>query len=289
MTGIPLVAGRSSPRRRSRPARVPVRLLAETLVETALGAEGVGDDFGELDERVVRVLAWLDEMEQRGRWHEVTLEGALRRAHLSSDRFRHLFSEALGSPWRTYLVWRRALVGIRSSTRSSTRAGGVTSRPTHAAVQAGAIPRWLHPIAPRRILHSWVEVSREGRWIALEGFIPGRAYLQALQTRFPQAVAFTGYGAATLDLRDPPVRWRGEPTYIQKQGIVDDFGVFDHPDDLYRRHGTNLTGARRVLFQHVFRHAMNRTVARIRATNDESATDSGPTRSVGRAARARGG
>lgn len=170
------------------------------------------------------------------------------------------------------------LVALLRGLGLSTRFHGFT---IDKALQVGAIPRWLHPVAPRRILHSWVEVSWEGRWIALEGFILDRAYLQALQARFPRAVGFTGYGVATLDLRDPPVRWRGEPTYIQKEGIVDDFGVFDHPDDLYRRHGTNLSGARRVLFQQVFRHAMNRTVARIRATKDESATDSGPTRSVG--------
>jgi len=97
----------------------PSETLAETLVETAVGADVVGDELGELDERVVRVLAWLDEMEQAGRWHEVNLDGALRRAHLSSDRFRHLFSEALGSPWRTYLVWRRALVAMTLTARGA--------------------------------------------------------------------------------------------------------------------------------------------------------------------------
>ncbi|MEO1332658.1 MAG: transglutaminase, partial [Myxococcota bacterium] len=53
-------------------------------------------------------------------------------------------------------------------------------------------------------------------------------------------------------------------TYIQRDGMVDDFGVFDHPDELYRTHGTNLSGIRRVLYAYVLRHAMNATVRRLR-------------------------
>ncbi|MEM1350152.1 MAG: AraC family transcriptional regulator [Myxococcota bacterium] len=64
------------------------------------------------DARVRAVLAWLDEMEEAERWTSVSLEGALAVAHLSRSRFLHLFSTEVGSPWRTYLVWRRALVAM---------------------------------------------------------------------------------------------------------------------------------------------------------------------------------
>lgn len=64
------------------------------------------------DERIVRVLDWLDELEASRQWNRVSLEEALARVHLSRSRFLHLFSEQVGSPWRSYLVWRRALAAL---------------------------------------------------------------------------------------------------------------------------------------------------------------------------------
>src|SRR3989344_4671040 len=51
----------------------------------------------------------------------------------------------------------------------------------------------------------------------------------------------------------------------QRNGINHDFGLFDTPDDFYTRHGTNLSGFKRYLFQHVVRHWMNKTVQSIRS------------------------
>jgi hypothetical protein len=131
-------------------------------------------------------------------------------------------------------------------------------------LQKGAITGLAYWLAPQCIIHSWVEVSLEGRWIALEGFILDGPYLASLQRRFPQARRFCGYGAATPDLSAPGVEWRGQDTFIQKEGIADDFGLFDSPDAFYARHGSNLSGLKRWLYQRVIRHAMNRNVARIR-------------------------
>lgn len=66
----------------------------------------------ELDPRVSCVLQWLDEMEAHRRWNEVSLQKALQKVHLSQSRFLHLFSQELGTPWRSYLIWRRALVAV---------------------------------------------------------------------------------------------------------------------------------------------------------------------------------
>lgn len=38
------------------------------------------------------------------------------------------------------------------------------------ALQKGAMPGYLHGIAPQEIIHSWVEVFHQGKWIDLEGF-----------------------------------------------------------------------------------------------------------------------
>lgn len=138
------------------------------------------------------------------------------------------------------------------------------------ALQKGAITGLWYELAPRSIIHSWVEVLYDDRWVNLEGFILDRAYLSALQRRFAdRSGPFCGFGAATPDLQDPPVDWTGGDTYIQRDGINYDFGVFDAPDDFYARHGVNLSGPKRWLFQNVVRHLMNRNVASIRASRSD--------------------
>jgi len=133
------------------------------------------------------------------------------------------------------------------------------------ALQRGAITGLAYWLAPASIIHSWVEVWTGGRWVRLEGFILDRPYLTALQQRFANhRGAFCGYGAATPDLQCPQVEWRGGDTFIQKDGINHDFGLFDSPDAFYARHGVNLSGAKRWLYQRLIRHQMNGNVGRIR-------------------------
>lgn len=76
-------------------------------------------------------------------------------------------------------------------------------------LQKGAITGLAYRLAPRNIVHSWVEVWFGGNWIELEGFILDRAYLSALQSKFAaHKGAFCGYGVATPDLQCPRVEWR---------------------------------------------------------------------------------
>jgi len=55
-----------------------------------------------------RVLAAIEYIRQRVA-QPVSLPEVAGAAHLSPDRFRHLFVEETGMPLRTYLVWRRLL------------------------------------------------------------------------------------------------------------------------------------------------------------------------------------
>lgn len=135
------------------------------------------------------------------------------------------------------------------------------------ALQKGAITGVAYQLAPHSIIHSWVEIWSAGQWIRLEGFILDRSYIQALQQRFVgHHGSFCGYGVATPNLQCPPVDWVGKDTFIQKDGINHDFGLFDSPDDFYAQHGVNLSGIKRWVFVHIIRHGMNRNVERIRTT-----------------------
>ena len=131
------------------------------------------------------------------------------------------------------------------------------------SLQRGVVPELVYPIAPRNILHSWVEVLHDGEWIDLEGFILDAGILAALRNRFPGRNSLCAYGAGTDRLQAPGVEWTGDSTYIQKTGINHDFGVFDAPDDFYADH-RQLSGLRGFLYRAVVRHWMNRRVAAIR-------------------------
>ncbi len=113
-------------------------------------------------------------------------------------------------------------------------------------LQRGAIPDYLFKVAPDRIIHSWVEVYQAGCWINLEGYILDNDYLKQVQNRFAeQSESFSGYAIATKCLSNPNVDWKGQDTYIQSEGIADDFGVFNHPEDFYSINGSNLSGIKK--------------------------------------------
>jgi hypothetical protein len=132
-------------------------------------------------------------------------------------------------------------------------------------LQEGAVSGPAYRLAPRNIIHSWVEVWFENKWLNLEGFILDRPYLQSVQVRFSSVEgAFCGFAVATPNLQNAPIEWKGADTYIQKDGINHDYGIFDSPDDFYEKHGANLSGIKRFLFRHVVRKLMNNNISRIR-------------------------
>ncbi len=132
-------------------------------------------------------------------------------------------------------------------------------------LQRGAIPNYLFVIAPKRIIHSWVEVYYKDRWLNLEGYIIDKAYLKQIQRSFAeQSEPFSGFGIATKCLAAPDVDWKGEDTYIQRDGIADDYGIYNQPDDFYAHYGSNLSGIKKLIFRYVLRHLMNLNVRRIR-------------------------
>jgi hypothetical protein len=130
-------------------------------------------------------------------------------------------------------------------------------------LQRGVVPELIYPLAPRNIIHSWVEVEHDDEWINLEGFILDEAVLHALQAQFPGRNSLCAYGAGTNNLQNPEVEWRGESTYIQRTGINHDFGIFPDPDRFYKTH-RQLSGLRGMLYRAFVRHWMNHRVRRMR-------------------------
>lgn len=135
----------------------------------------------------------------------------------------------------------------------------------HKRLQKGAMTGLVYRSAPEYILHSWVEVLLEDTWYQLEGLILDRAYLQKLQSAHPECTgAFCGYGAAVKDLQHPVIDFDRNHTYIQSEGICQDLGLYDCPDDLLKEHRQELSPAKAFLYRHWGRHLMNRNIAGLR-------------------------
>ncbi|MDD4496217.1 MAG: transglutaminase-like domain-containing protein [Eubacteriales bacterium] len=132
-------------------------------------------------------------------------------------------------------------------------------------LQKGAMTGLVYHSAPRNVFHSWVEVFYNEQWFELEAFILDKTYLTQLQTRNADCLgAFCGYGVAVKDFRNPIIDWNGNNTYIQSEGINQDFGVYNSPDDLLKEHRQDMSPFKEYLYRNLGRHLMNHNVKKIR-------------------------
>ncbi len=154
------------------------------------------------------------------------------------------------------------LMALLRATGISCRLHGATIDKT---LQHGVMVAPMYWFAPRSIIHTWAEVAVGGRWVALEGVIVDTGFLRGVRATTGQSSGpLLGYGIGTEDLGSPPVDWDGTDTFIQATGINNDLGVFDDPDDFYRRHGVNARGVKGWLYRNIMRKAMNKRVNSIR-------------------------
>lgn len=66
------------------------------------------------------------------------------------------------------------------------------------------------------------------------------------------------------DFDNLETKWDECDIFIQKEGIVRDYGVFDSPDEFYGLLGTNLSGIKKFLYHNWVSEIMNDNVKRIR-------------------------
>ena len=76
--------------------------------------------------------------------------------------------------------------------------------------------------------------------------------------------SFFGYGVATKNFLNPPIEFNCCDTYIQKEGIVRDFGAYDDPDTLLRDHGQRMGVFKKAAYRLIGRRLMNKNVKKIR-------------------------
>lgn len=131
--------------------------------------------------------------------------------------------------------------------------------------QRGATSKLISLLAPKYILHTWVEVFYQDKWIALEGVITDKKYLEAIQKKFiNQNGIFKKYAIATNDLKNTSIDWDGKDTFIQKEAIAYDYGVFSSPDVFFSTHSQHLSKLKNFIYVHLIRKIMTKNVCKIR-------------------------
>lgn len=135
-------------------------------------------------------------------------------------------------------------------------------------LQKGAMTGFVYANAPKNIFHSWVEVFYGENWYELEAFILDSKYLTNLQKLNSECTgSFCGYGVAVSDFKNPIIDWNANNTYIQSEGINQDFGIYDSPDELLMEHHQEMAAFKNFVYKNLGRHLMNKNVRRIRNNN----------------------
>ena len=136
-------------------------------------------------------------------------------------------------------------------------------------LQKGAMTGFVYKNAPKNVFHSWVEVYFEDTWYELEAFILDKRYLDKLQQINRDCTGnFCGFGCAVKDFHNPVIDFNKNNTYIQSEGINQDFGVYDSPDELLKEHHQEIGLIKKLAFRYYGRHMMNRNVKKIRNYNE---------------------
>ena len=120
-------------------------------------------------------------------------------------------------------------------------------------------------LAPETIVHTWAEVYYQGRWVALEGVITDKKYLDAIKKLHPNAQGrFSGYAVAVPNFEELNVDWQGTDTYVQREAVVTDFGIFDSPDSFFANHPQKWGRLVDFAYVHLGRKLMSQKVDTIR-------------------------
>lgn len=131
--------------------------------------------------------------------------------------------------------------------------------------QKGATSGIVSFLAPSEIVHTWVEVLFQNRWIVLEGVIIDDGFLQSIKQMYRETKGiFRMYVIAVDDFPNLAVDWTGKDTFIQSKAIVKDFGIFPDPDSFFSKHSQNLGIIRTFLYEHIGCKKMTRNINRLR-------------------------
>lgn len=129
----------------------------------------------------------------------------------------------------------------------------------------GLLPSLNYKVVPKNPHHAWIEVLYNNKWLVLEGHIVDSAYLEQLQRKFPDYMgSFYGYGIAVLNFRNPTEKWNENSTFVQKQAIEEDLGVYDTPDAFFSQYPEAEAYTHSFRYRIMIRGYLNRNIRALR-------------------------
>lgn len=126
-------------------------------------------------------------------------------------------------------------------------------------MQKGALTGIIYMLAPKKIVHAWTEVYFNGKWLALEGVIIDMAYFNNVKNNLCEYNGgYMGYGISVKNKDKINMCWNENSTYIQSFSITDDIGIFDNPDELFRKYNNASNKFKEVIMEKLFRKTNKR-------------------------------
>ncbi len=130
--------------------------------------------------------------------------------------------------------------------------------------QKSLMPNVMAKLAPAIFVHTWAEVFYGGEWIALEGVITDKVYIEALKKRYPNQGKFFDYAVAVEDLENLQLDWIGKDTFVQSLAVVEDLGIYGAPDEFFAEYAQEYRGMKKFLYEAIGRKIMTKRAAKIR-------------------------
>lgn len=130
--------------------------------------------------------------------------------------------------------------------------------------QKSLMPKVMAKLAPPVFVHTWAEVLYGGEWIALEGVITDKPYVDALKSRYPNQGKFFDYAVAVEDLENLQLDWKGKDTFVQSLAVVEDLGIYEAPDEFFAEYAQEYRGIKKFLYETIGRKIMMKRAAKIR-------------------------
>lgn len=126
-------------------------------------------------------------------------------------------------------------------------------------MQKGALTGIIYMLAPKKIVHAWTEVYFNGKWLALEGVIIDMAYFNNVKNNLCEYNGgYMGYGISVKNKDKINMCWNENSTYIQSFSITDDIGIFDNPDELFRKYNNANNKFKEDIMEKLFRKTNKR-------------------------------
>lgn len=131
--------------------------------------------------------------------------------------------------------------------------------------QKGLMSKLMIKLAPKNIVHTWVEVFFNDKWIALEGVITDKKYIEGLKKLYPEFKGkFFDYAVAVENFENLNIDWIGNDTFVQSYAVVKDLGTFNSPDEFWNLHKQTINGINNFLYPLIGRKIMTNKVDKIR-------------------------